>query len=245
MRKEMIELSEKDFERVENYLLGNMSEAEAISFEKEMEANAKLKTAVEEQKDMILTVESEGLRAELESIHKELYEDKPQKKKNPYLFFSIAASIAVLIAATFWFFYLNDANDDAYDKYAYVDPGLPVPMSATDSYDFYDAMVDYKTENYSRAINKWKAILEKETGNDTLNYYIGASYFNLADYEKSKPFLEKVARSEESTFVHKASYMLLLSEFNSGNMTTVRKYEPDMDSPFLPEIRAIQESVKK
>ncbi len=238
----MRELSEKDFERIERFILGDMSAEERQSFQKEMEADKELRETVLEQSDLIKSVEAEGLKAELDSIHSELY-DSNQKKKSPYLFFSIAASLAVLIGFSFWYFNLEDSSSELYAEYNYTDPGLPVPMSATDSYDFYDAMVDYKTEDYQTAINKWIILLEAEPQNDTLNYYIGASYFNMDAFDQAEPYLDKILNSTASKFKYKAQYMLFLAELKRGNTEEALNFKPLNDSPFKAEIRAAQESI--
>jgi tetratricopeptide (TPR) repeat protein len=238
----MVELSEKDFDRVERFILGAMSAEEQQSFRKEMEADEELREIVLEQSNLIKSVEAEGLKVELESIHSELY-DSNQEKKNPFLFFSIAASIAVLIGFSIWYFNLEDSPSELYAQYSYTDPGLPVPMSATDSYDFYDAMVDYKTEDYQEAINKWTILLEAEPQNDTLNYYIGASYFNMDAFDQADPYLDKILNSTQSNFTYKAQYMLFLSELKRGNAEEVLNFKPLINSPFKAEIKAAQESV--
>jgi len=105
----MRELSEKDFERIERFILGDMSAEEQQSFQKEMETDDELQKSVLEQRELIKSVEAEGLKAELDSIHSELY-DVNQGKRSPYLFFSIAASIAVLIGFSFWYFNLEQQS---------------------------------------------------------------------------------------------------------------------------------------
>lgn len=238
----MRELSEKDFERIEQFILGDMSAEEQQSFQKEMEADDELREIVLEQSNLIKSVEAEGLKAELDSIHSELYETN-QGKKNPFLFFSIAASIAVLIGFSLWYFNLEDGPTELYAEYSYTDPGLPVPMSATDSYDFYDAMVDYKTEDYQEAIDKWTILLEAEPQNDTLNYYIGASYFNMDAFDQAKQYLDKILNSPKSNFVYKAQYMLFLAELRRGNTAEALNFRPLDGSPFKTEINAAQESL--
>jgi len=238
----MRELSEKDFERIERFILGDMSAEEQQSFQKEMETDDELQKSVLEQRELIKSVEAEGLKAELDSIHSELY-DVNQGKRSPYLFFSIAASIAVLIGFSFWYFNLEESPSELYAEYSYTDPGLPVPMSATDSYDFYDAMVDYKTEDYQKAINKWTILLEAEPRNDTLNYYIGASYFNMNAFDQAESYLDNVLNSKKSNFIYKAQYMLFLAKLKSGNTEEVMNLKPLNGSPFKAEIKAAQESL--
>lgn len=239
----MGEFLESDFDRIERYLLNELSAAERLEFEKEIDADSKLEKAVREQEKLITAVKAEGLKADLDSIHSELYTDNTNRNNKP-LFFSIAASIAVLIGFSFWFFGQEESQIALFVEYQYTDPGLPVPMSATDNYDFYDAMVYYKQEDYRAAISKWENLLEDEAQNDTLNYYIGASHFNLYEFDQAEPYFEKILDSQESAFVYKAQFMLLLSNLHEGNAEAVQKVTPLKGSPFESEIKAIQEKLK-
>ena len=239
----MGEFLESDFDRMERYILNELSAAERLEFEKEIDANPKLGKALREQEKLITAVKAEGLKADLDSIHSELYTANTNRNNKP-LFFSIAASIAVLIGFSFWFFGQEESQTELFAEYQYSDPGLPVPMSATDNYDFYDAMVYYKQEDYRTAISKWEKLLKDETQNDTLNYYVGASHFNLNEFDKAEPYLEKILNSRESAFVCKAQFMLLLSNLHEGNTEAVFNITPLGGSPFESEIKAIQEKLK-
>lgn len=238
----MSELSEKDFDQIERTILGKLSPKEQSDFEAELKANPEFRQAYSEQKRLMNAVEAEGLRAELESIHTELYRAVAKKGNQP-LFLAMAASIAVLIGFSLWYFGQTNGASDLYAQYSYTDPGLPVPMSATDSYDFYDAMVDYKTENYSQAIKKWEMLLESEPQNDTLNYYLGAAYFNLESFDEAVPFLKETAEKEGSFFKFKAEYLIFLSNLKRGKTEVVLNFEVTTGSPFEADIKAIQESL--
>jgi len=239
----MGELSERDFERIERFILDRMDSEEHKAFQREMETDEDLRQAVVEQSELIKSIEAEGLKAELDSIHSELYA-MGKKKKSPFLLLSIAASLAVLVGFSFWYFNLGDESSDLYAEYSYTDPGLPVPMSASDNYDFYDAMVDYKTEDYHEAIHKWGVLLDAEPQNDTLIYYIGASYFNMDSLDLAQSYLKEISNSTDSKFIYKARYMLFLSELKKGNTEAVLNFEPMKDSPFKTEIKAAQESLR-
>lgn len=234
----MSELSEKDFDRVERFLLGEMSETESREFRKEINENPKLRKMVEEHGDLMAAIKAEGLKHDLEDIHHELYDAKP--KSNKFLIWSLAASFAVIIGMAFWYFN-QDANDLS-SQYAYTDPGLPVPMSATESYAFHDAMVDYKTEDYDKAISKWEKLLEENPANDTLQYFIGAANFNNENWNEAESRLRDIADSP-STFRHKAQYMLLLIELKKGNREAILNYEIPEDSPFKDQIKSLQDAL--
>jgi len=239
----MGEFLESEFDRIERYILNQLSAAERLEFEKEMDADPKLRKALREQEMFINAVKAEGLKSDLDSIHSELYSKTSNKNSRP-LFFSIAASVVVLIGFSFWFFGQEETQTELFAEYQYTDPGLPVPMSATDNYDFYDAMVYYKQEDYKAAISKWEKLLKDEVQNDTLNYYIGASHFNLNEFDQAEPYFEKILNSQESAFVYKAQFMLLLSNLHEGNAEAVQNVTPLKGSPFESEIKAIQEKLK-
>ena len=87
----MSDLSQKDFDQIEKYILGQMEDTELKEFEQSLETNAELKAEVEEQKAMMLAVEAEGLQSELTSIHEELYAVVEKKNSNRPFYLSIAA----------------------------------------------------------------------------------------------------------------------------------------------------------
>ncbi|MEM9053012.1 MAG: hypothetical protein AAGC47_13240, partial [Bacteroidota bacterium] len=114
---------------------------------------------------------------------------------------------------------------------------------ATDSYDFYDAMVDYKTEDYQSAIDKWTVLLEEEPSNDTLNYYIGAAHFNRAAYSEAKDFLAVESVQKNDLFKYKAEFMLFLAEIKLGNTESAAAMNPSSGSPFVEDFDKAKESL--
>jgi tetratricopeptide (TPR) repeat protein len=240
----MGELSEREFDRIERFILGELSDSEANDFRTEMEANPELKKAVQEHREIVEAVEVEGLHQELDTIHGEMYgESSENEGGSNILIWSLAASFAIILGFAFWYFGQSDPADRLYAEYAYSDPGLPVPMSAGDTYDFYDAMVDYKTEDYRSAIAKWEKLLEQEPENDTLRYYIGASYFNLESFMDSEKYLREIARTG-SAFRYRAQFMMILTDLKTGNASAVLETEALEGSPFREKIMAIKSELK-
>lgn len=238
----MGEISEKDFEQIERFLLGRMSPEESSAFEGEINENPELKASVDEIRLAINSVEAEGLKRDLDSIHGELY-GKGSSGGNRFLIWSMAASFAVLIGFAFWFFQGSISSERLYSEYAYKDPGLPVPMSASDTYEFHDAMVDYKTENYASAIAKWKKLYSEEPDNDTLRYYIGAAYFNSDSLAQAELYLTGIADSD-SPFKYKAQYTVLLILLKSGKEEAILRYEISESSPFKERVESLKEEIR-
>jgi tetratricopeptide (TPR) repeat protein len=90
-------------------------------------------------------------------------------------------------------------------------------MSTSADYDFYDAMVNYKREEYSVAIQKWEILLSEKPHNDTLNYFLGVSYLAQGNAEKASLLLSEATEDNASIFIDDAYYYSALAEIKRGN----------------------------
>src|SRR5690606_34514175 len=155
---------------------------------------------VQLQKELIDAIQLGALRESLEEIkyqENKRGEESIDTQPNRY-WYAMAASVLALVAITVWTFNKTDPQEKIFAEYAEYDPGLPIPMSTSANYNFFDAMVDYKNEMYEKAISKWTVLLLEDPENDTLNYYIGSAHFVLQDYEKAIPYFTKVAALEST-----------------------------------------------
>lgn len=218
--------NQEQFERIEKYLLGKMNNTDRVRFEAEIKRDDNLKQQVEEVRELISTVKEESLKEELEEIHADLGYNKPLKTvqtKRKFNYLAIAASIALLVSVGgIWYLSSTSNNQQLYERYFRPDPGLPTVMGNSDNYDFYDAMVNYKQNDYATAIEKWKKLLITKPENDTLNYFIGVSYLAKNNTKSAVPYLEKVT-STASIFKNDAYYYLGLSYLKEDNIEAAKK----------------------
>lgn len=232
-------IDQAKFERIEAYLLDKMTPQEASEFEKEFVNNAELRKEVKVQADLILAVETGEMIQKLEQIHQRLH-----KKTGLGKWYVVAASVVILLAVGVWAISKPSKTGRLFATYVTVEPGLPVPMSATDNYTFYDAMVDYKTEKYELAVKKWKPLLSKDQDNDTLNYFIGVAYFNQEDYAKAIPFFERTIQTEQSVFNGKAEWYLALSFLKTKNFDGLMELASKSDSEFSDRINEMTQKIE-
>lgn len=235
-------ISPEYFGRIENYLQGKMTDIEKKEFESELENNPEMKKEVAIQKELQLSIEAGGLKESLNEIHNAVIGETKQSKTN---WFAIAAGIAILIAASVWILNFQSNTDALFAEYSTVDPGLPVPMSASVDYTFHDAMVDYKAEKYDKAIEKWTALSAETPDNLTITYYIGASFFNQEKYAEAIPYFEKVMMDSDSKFQAKAQWYTVLSWLKTENTEAINQVVPVADSPFAGKITSIQQELKQ
>ena len=211
-------MENKDFELIEKYLLGKMSEEERQLFEERLAFDADLREEKEHMEEYILAIEYDHLKEALESyriLGEEAGEESSSSQKEdatrgarirPLQYWMVAASI-LLIG---WVGYLYYSNlymrpDQHLEKIFYSDPGLPTVMGENDRYLFYDAMVDYKAGEYEAAIGKWSEI--SEVGRDTLDYYTGMAWLNMKEWKKSEDVLKQLP--EDSSLKDKANWYLV------------------------------------
>lgn len=239
-------MSTKDqilFERIESYLMGNLSVEELRVFEIELEASEALRAEVRIQKDLQISIELGGLASTLEDIHHKNHSTSRLSGSKRWL--GLAAGLAALIALTFWFTTSQTQTEKLFAEYATTDPGMPVPMSATNQYDFYDAMVDYKTEKYDLAIQKWSTLLVEKPNNDTLLYFTASAHFNLAQYQTALKLFAQMGIDSSAPYNDKAQWYTVLCDLKLDNKASVLDVIPNVNSPYEERILSIQEALKE
>ncbi len=234
------DFSLSDFERIESYLTGRLTAEEQIIFERAIAANTELADEVAVHRELIKAVEIEGLRKAFDDLHDRVI--VPVSENNTRRWFAIAAGIALLIACGVWLQFQPNEFGKLYAQNATIDPGMPVPMSATavNLYVFYDAMVDYKAEKYDLAIEKWSALIVENPDSDTLNFYLGAAYFADKAYFPALPYLKKAALDFNSKFRYKGQWYETLTLLKLEDREAILSITPYDDSPYRAQILDIQ-----
>jgi len=232
--KEKKHISQEDFEQIESYLLNRMSEKEKQIFLKEMEADKELKEEFKVQRQLIASVEAGAFKDRLEKIHQKIIQ-----RRQVTWWFAAVASVAVLLVAGIWLLNRPTQSERLFAENLTEEPGLPVPMSAVDDYDFYDAMVDYKSGEYELAIEKWMQLLKKDPENDTLNYFIGIALFNDKKFDKAEPFFEKAIQLKSAAFEGKSEWYLALVYLKTGETDKLRQLSKESHSDYTQRINQI------
>jgi len=231
------------FERIEAYVLDRMSVAERQLFEQEISADAGLNQELELQRENTRAVELGGVERQLRQLAKEHAEPAVQRM-NWIPLLKVAAAIAVVLSVAVWFLAQPTASEQLFAEYHVSDPGLPVPMSATDKHVFHDAMVDFKMADYEKAADKWQLQLASLPGNDTLRYYIACAKLEAGDPATAIGLYEGLVQEGSSTFLHKAEWYLVLAYVKAGNGAAVLQFEPAADSPYAERIAEIKERMR-
>ncbi|MDF1699322.1 MAG: hypothetical protein P1U56_25945 [Saprospiraceae bacterium] len=236
----------ENFDLIERYLLNTMSDEEKAAFEARLANEPELNQEKEAIAEMILGVESFGLKQKLKgrTIGGE-QTDKiiEMKPKSSSIFtlrkFATAASIAAIFFCGWWFMKPGvNAEDQLFAQAFHTDPGLPTKMGESQNYNFYDAMVEYKMENYDKAIEIWKTTAGT-IGADTLNYYLGMAYLNNDQLSEAQQQLESIA--ENSVFSNKAKWYQLSMLIQAKKYEEAKKMLESFPSSIHPSYNQVSE----
>ncbi|WP_111308582.1 tetratricopeptide repeat protein [Confluentibacter sediminis] len=220
--KEKSNISQELLETIECYYNNSMDRDDRIIFEKKLQDSPEFKEQVEDIKTMLLGIETQALKEQLDDFHKEIPLEKNKIRFLQPLKIAVAAAIIIAFGC-FWFF-SGSSNQKLYAKYFTPDPGLPTTMSNSDDFEFYDAMVNYKHGDYDKAIQKWQVLYQKQATNDTINYFLGLAYMSHDKIEAAKPFLQKVTETKKPfPFLSEAYYYLGLAYLKEGQIELAKE----------------------
>ncbi len=243
-------LDRERFEEIEAYLLGRLSER--ADFESRMSCDSDLLEEVETQRENMLAVELGGFSRTIAEISKRnaladpVVGPAPLVRRTTTVWgMRIAAGFALLLGVACWFLTRPDAYDQVFAEHYVVDPGLPVPMSATTDAAFHDAMVDYKMGTYPKAIAKWSALLVNDPQNDTLRYYLANAQMGGDHFAEAIQLYTGLATDTASVFQEKAEWRLFLAYVQMHDAEQVQRFKVASGSPYAAEVSAIQELLKE
>jgi hypothetical protein len=132
------------------------------------------------------------------------------------------AAVLVPLLGISWFIWQqnNTTTANLYATYYAAEPGLPVTMSLKGNVDFANAMSAFKDRQWQEAEKGFATLLNQESDNDTLQYFIGCVQLELQDGANAILQLSEV--DSASAFYKKARYRLLLAHLQMGNVELAR-----------------------
>lgn len=199
-------ISQEELEQIERFWHGQFVDSTEESRLKERYiADEAWRIKADEVRLMMLGIQESVLEDRLDDFHRII--DLPKTTgKMPWRKWAMAACTIGLLFACFLFFLSKSPEEKVYAQFYKPDPGLPTLMSISDNYKFESAMVDYKMGNYKSAIDSWKALLQENQGNDTLNYFIGSALMADKQVDRAVPFFDEVMASTRSVFLQEARW---------------------------------------
>lgn len=210
------DISQAEFERIEKFITKQMTDQEKVNFKKELKGNLLFKAKFDEIINITEGIERAELKEMLDKFHQEMGEQEKNHPAKPIFlnrkFLSVAASVLIIVVISTLLLVRPNKNQRLFAEYFSSDPGLVTAMSAKDKhYEFERGMVDFKTENYLEAVNRWEPLSAANPANDTLNYFLGVAYLELKKTDSAIVRLERATTVSQSKFINEAYWYLALA----------------------------------
>lgn len=240
------DVSFEELERFERYHSGNMPHDDAEVFIRQLETDADLYQRYHNFIDALDVVSLASFKSQLEAAAQR----RPEKPRIAYLKYLWLAAAAVLLTVfAFWFSRPVSLYNELFATYATVEPGLPVPMGAggeayTDH--FFEAMVDFKDDDFDAAAAKWKALYEAGEGGDSLRYFLASALFAGGAYVDARRYFDEVGTSRQTHYTDRAHWYLVLTALKLGEEQTIESLAVSVheDSPYAERIRTIHQALQ-
>ena len=221
------------FEQMEAYLDGELSKAELEEAARAAGIDD-LDAELSWLRQTRLAVEAEGLKQQLQQQFSASQKREARVRPLWPRWAAAAAAILVLAIAGWWWF-ARSATPDLYAQYEFIDPGIPVLMSDTQNYQLQNALSYYSEEDYAGAITKLTALRSDLPANDTLTYYLGASYLYTGQTGAAAPLLREMANEAGSSFSQRAQWLEVLLALRNDDLETAADLaQPIASSPQHP-----------
>lgn len=236
-------MNSDQMEQLERFLDGEITRKELEESLADVSAE-ELAAEITSLQDMRTAIEAAGLRDQLTAVLPKVTR-KPAKVRSMVSWrqgLAIAASVLVLIIA--YVFWPNNGEEAGlYAQYEYIDPGVPVLMSQSDDHAMYDALTYYSEEDYATAISKLAALQGQGHNNDTIAYYLGASYLYERQAEAALESLADLTK-REGPFQARAEWLSALAALQLQDVDKVRALLSaiiaDEDHPFHDNAKQLQ-----
>ena len=195
-----VHFTEEELQLAERYLSGNMTAGEKKDFEQLLATNAAWNEKWNAIQLLLTGVQEAALRNEMQQWNQPKKET-PVKKITWLKKLAVAASIILVVSVAGWLLFLKpSASEKLFAGFYKQDPGLATKMSVSASYEFERAMVDYKTGNYTAALERWNKLSAANGGNDTLYYFIASAQLGNKETAAAIASFDKVTANKNSVF---------------------------------------------
>ncbi|MEM7548909.1 MAG: tetratricopeptide repeat protein [Bacteroidota bacterium] len=214
-------MSEEEHHKIELYLKGKLLGSQLEEFEHRMQLDTQFRSEVELFGLAINAVKSDGLKSDLEAIHKELYE-KDEKVigisgRRWFYVSGIAASILIFVAVRFFIFNNPNSSEQLFETYFSPFPDYVTKRNPGDLMEWEKGFQAYSEGNYQLAIYYFTEENNPKNLEEDILFYLGMSY--LANEKNSEAIVTFSELLQQSTkYRQQLHWYLSLAYLKSGQI---------------------------
>lgn len=230
--KSQLNLLPEEWHIIESYLDEKDASRKVALFNKEVNEIPNVQQKIKYVEKIREEIEDSILRGKIKEFHTHVSEAEDseiktvgsKKIKFNAILYSVAAMIVVLLGIFWLMESSNTTSEKLFSKNFKPDVGLPLKMGTSNTYGFYEGMVDYKQENYKEAIAKWQTLVDENPENDTLFYFLGVANLALGNAKKSLEYLQNQDRFQKGMFKNDAAYYAALAKIKEGKFEEAKVF---------------------
>lgn len=210
-------MSDMNFDRIEDFLDGGLSDDQLKEFEKDLLNDPDLQMELDlhqEVDEAIMENDIMDLRSKLEAIETPPKEQEKRKFKYLTKWNIVAASLALFIGLGSLMFLVNNkssySNEKVYSNYYKPYKMVVNTRSADANIDnmLVTALKSYEARDYHTALALFKQILDKDSTNITSNFYSGISNLEINEYGKANKNFTRVIKHKNNLFIEQSEWYL-------------------------------------
>jgi tetratricopeptide (TPR) repeat protein len=183
-------------DNIDRYLNGAMEEEDKRSFLLLLDGDPALRQEFDKQEKLAELIRLAAMQEELQSIHAEMEAAPAPVKRisDRWWWLAAAAILLFVIGRNLYIGSAHRPEEKLYAAWYDPEPGLPTLMGAGQNDNgLMEAMVDYKTRDYSSAIPRFRALLSNPgtpspgtSHTDTVTFfYLASSYMAAGNYDSA------------------------------------------------------------
>lgn len=207
---------------IERYIADEMSEAEKLWFEKELQGNEKLRKEVDLRRhaeEILKNRDIISLRNKLSAIEKQRSEKSPHKKRHAtgYLKYAAALGIAIIIGVFLLLPGKKLTSNEIMSRYyhIYEPPTTQRSAEVTVNDDFNQALEFYKTNDFKNAAVYFNKVIKEKPKDMYSTLLFGISKFEDHQYPEAKQSFGKVIDDRNNLYIDQAEWYLALCYINT------------------------------
>ena len=208
---------------IERYNAGEMSEAEKLWFQKELEGNEKLRNEVNLRKRTDNILKNQDVISLRNKLNKIEYQRKEAKqptnniRKTGYIKYAAVFAGLLLIGSLALFSGKNLNTETIMKRYhkAYEPPTSQRSAQSPSDADFTLALEFYNTHDYEKAEVLFSKVLESKPNDMQTVLLKGVSNFEEKKYPEAKQSFVKVIDDKDNLYIDQAQWYLALCYLNT------------------------------
>lgn len=230
-----MDLDEKDIELIDKYVRGELTGNVLKDFKQRLTSDTAFAEQVGWHEKLVGGIKKQSrkeLKAYLQSLDTQVVssikEPASEKKVATLTFwkYAVAAAVALLVAAVFWFDLLHPSPATLFAQYYQPYPNVEATIERNDEVaDAYQqAFQWYEDGQYEEASAAFEQLLQTDVPSEALNFYAGLTSLELNQFGKSLQYFEKVIKHPDHKYYQQALWYAALASLKNQDTESAKKY---------------------